>query len=98
MCSVWHQLSDGVLDHFEPVADDALLVVLHQILAALTCLQLHTNTTVVFIKQVRREADVTEVKSTSRTFFLDDLSLQAQLTEAPLSSTVYSGTICDALL
>ncbi|TNN38703.1 hypothetical protein EYF80_051139 [Liparis tanakae] len=29
----------------------------------------------------------------SRTFFLEDLSLAAQPTEAPLSSTVYSGTI-----
>jgi len=30
---------------------------------------------------------------TSRTFFLEDLSLAAQPTEAPLSSTVCSGTI-----
>ena len=39
-----HQLSDGVLDHFQPISDDALCVVLHQVLAALTSLQLHTNT------------------------------------------------------
>lgn len=39
-----YQLSDGVLDHFEPVADDALSVVLHQVLTALTSLQLHKHT------------------------------------------------------
>ena len=41
---VYYQLSDGVLDHFEPVADDALSVVLHQVLTALTSLQLRTQT------------------------------------------------------
>lgn len=45
-CLGCYQRSDSVLHHFEPVVDDALGVVLHQILAALTSLQLHTNTTV----------------------------------------------------
>ena len=35
---------------------------------------------------------------TSRTFFLLDLSLDAQVREAPLSSTVYSGMIWLVLL
>lgn len=34
---------DGVLDHFQPVGDDALSVVLHQILATLPSLQLNTK-------------------------------------------------------
>lgn len=39
-----------------------------------------------------------EHQSTSRTCFLEDLSLEAQPTEAPFSSTVYSGTIWEDLV
>lgn len=40
---VSYQLPDGVLHDFEPVADDTFRVVLHEVLAALTRLQLHTQ-------------------------------------------------------
>lgn len=39
-----YQLMDGVVNHFKPVRDDAVSVVLHQILASLTSLQLQTQT------------------------------------------------------
>lgn len=39
-----YQLPDGILYDFQPIADDALGVILHQILAALTRFQLHSQT------------------------------------------------------
>lgn len=37
-------------------------------------------------------------RCTSRTFFFEDLSLEAQATDAPLRSSVNSGTIWDVLV
>lgn len=40
LCVECYQLVDGVVDHFKPVRDDALSVILHQVLTSLTSFQL----------------------------------------------------------
>lgn len=43
--NVCYQLPDGVLYDLQPISDDALGVILHQILATLARFQLHKQTT-----------------------------------------------------
>lgn len=90
-----HQLSDGVGQDFVPVTDDALGVVLDQEVHSALTFQLEERK-----EEFRASPRPPEVSvrclwppPTSNTFFLLDLSLEAQPNVAPRRSTVNSGTI-----